>query len=79
MLFRDFSHPTWGYIIVYILAHFFSSLNSVRNTVEPYSPFSVACEKVKVMAVKRSGRNFILKVGRVPLCQGCVEVEFRSF
>ena len=32
---------------------------------------SVACEKVKLMAVKRRGRNFIPKVGRVPLCQGC--------
>ena len=41
---------------------------------EPYSPFSVACEKVKVMTVKRSGRNFILKVGRVPLCQGYDEI-----
>ena len=41
---------------------------------EPYSPCSVACEKVKLMAVKRSGRNFILKVGRVPLCQGCDEI-----
>ena len=41
---------------------------------DDHSPFSVTCEKVKLMAVKRSGRNFILNVGRVPLCQGCDEI-----
>ena len=41
---------------------------------ECYSPNSVACEKVKLMAVNRNSRHFIIEFRRISLCQGCDEI-----